>query len=798
MFSPSVFSPSVFSPSVFSPSVFSPSVFSPSVFSPSVFSPSVFSPSVFSPSVFSPSVFSPSVFSPSVFSDGQAYESAQVRSLLAVSANDGTAGEHLSVDTWNNTGEFYVRVAGRNGAHSPGAPFDLAVHLDPSSCTGVAPSTLRWRRRRPLRQPGADDPDHRRLRADDRQPHHDAGPAGDARRAPVNGQDRQRRRPARASPPSTSRPTGTPAARTPRTSSPRPSATSSLGYRNANATVDYVVIVGPDDVIPFFRYPDASGLGPESGYVPPVLDTSASQASLRLNYYLSQDAYGATTELQLKGITLPVPDLPVGRLVETPAEITGMLDAFLGLPAVLPKATSSLVTGYDFLTDGANAVQRVAQRRRRGSRRRLADHQPGCRPDQRGTAARAVVERRPAAHRAARRAPRHRVPRGALQRQQPAGRRLRDDHERQRADGVERRPHQLRGVQRRLPLGVHRRRWRRRAQRDADPGLDPSVRPEAGHGRRRHRLPIRRHRFPGVQRAAVQEPRRGVPLRHRSGQRRWRPRLGQAALPHRHAVARGHPPEGPPRGHHLRPPDVEGRPAERSQLRAPGRGADRRGDESRADRARHPGSARPALRRRDAHAGADARLPAARRRQRCPDRHRQLVHRAERRRDQPRRAGPAARGQRRHGRRPRAARGGVPLWHLHRYTRDHAPHRCPGDRAQQPALAIRLLGLLPEPPVERQLLRRAAEPGRDHEADADARAVPERRAGVDDQRAAEVHRAPVSGCSTASTRRPSAPTRPPSPRRRRSSVSTPTSPATTSTSASASSASRQPACRRCG
>ena len=30
-----------------------------------------------------------------------------------------------------------MRVAGRNGAYSPGAPFDLAVHLDPSSCTGV-------------------------------------------------------------------------------------------------------------------------------------------------------------------------------------------------------------------------------------------------------------------------------------------------------------------------------------------------------------------------------------------------------------------------------------------------------------------------------------------------------------------------------------------------------------------------------------------------------------------------------------------------------------------------------------
>jgi hypothetical protein len=142
VFSPSVFSPSVFSPSVFSPSVFSPSVFSPSVFSPSVFSPSVFSPSVFSPSVFSPSVFSPSVFSPSVFSDGAAYESAQVRSIMAVAAKDGTANEHAEAETWNNTGQFYVRVSGRNGAYAPDAPFDLGLHLDAGTCTGVVPSAL--------------------------------------------------------------------------------------------------------------------------------------------------------------------------------------------------------------------------------------------------------------------------------------------------------------------------------------------------------------------------------------------------------------------------------------------------------------------------------------------------------------------------------------------------------------------------------------------------------------------------------------------------------------------------------
>ena len=107
---------------------------------------------MFSPSVFSPSVFSPSVFSPSVFSDGAAYESAQVRSLMAVSARDGTANEHAEAETWNNTGEFYVRVSGRNGAFAPDAPFDVDVHLDAGTCTGVVPSAL------PLLSPAVLDP----------------------------------------------------------------------------------------------------------------------------------------------------------------------------------------------------------------------------------------------------------------------------------------------------------------------------------------------------------------------------------------------------------------------------------------------------------------------------------------------------------------------------------------------------------------------------------------------------------------------------------------------------------------
>src|SRR6202042_3068668 len=108
----------------------------------------------------------------------------------------------------------------------------------------------------------------------------------------------------------------------------------------------------------FFRYPDTAGIGPESDYAPPVLDTTASQASLQSNDVLSQDAYGSTNVLHLKGIDLPVPGLPVGRLVKTPTEIIGLLNAYMGLTnGVVAKPTTSLVTGYDFMANEASAIQ---------------------------------------------------------------------------------------------------------------------------------------------------------------------------------------------------------------------------------------------------------------------------------------------------------------------------------------------------------------------------------------------------------------------------------------------------------
>ena len=353
-FSPSAFSPSAFSPSAFSPSAFSPSAFSPSAFSPDALSPSAFSPSAFSPSAFSPSAFSPSAFSPSAFSPS-AFSAAQMQSLVGVSAFDGTAGEGLVLNSWNNTGDFYVRVRGREGAFSLDSSFTLGIALYPGTCGAVSDS-LPATTHTPVggsfrtviltdlgRMEGTQaEKDAMSARLDDLKVRPEVNGAivdvgGDARVAAANVQ-------ADANP-----------------SCPFAKNLVADAIRRIvdlyRPSIEYVVIVGNDEAIPFFRHPDEAYLGPEQQYVPPVIDGSASQASLRLNYVLSQDDYGAKVSVSYGSGEIPIPDLAVGRLVETPVEVEGMLLAYLGTAAgVVDTPNSSLVTGYDFLQDAADAI----------------------------------------------------------------------------------------------------------------------------------------------------------------------------------------------------------------------------------------------------------------------------------------------------------------------------------------------------------------------------------------------------------------------------------------------------------
>ncbi|MCB0051435.1 MAG: hypothetical protein KDE24_18035, partial [Caldilinea sp.] len=125
----------------------------------------------------------------------------------------------------------------------------------------------------------------------------------------------------------------------------------------AGNPLEYVVLVGNDDVIPFFRYPDPAPLGRESEFVPPVLDDTASGASLRLDYILGQDAYGATKEIALQGSIFPIPDLAVGRLVETAGDAVTVIDAYLSTAGGVVMPATAFISSYGFLEDGSEAVR---------------------------------------------------------------------------------------------------------------------------------------------------------------------------------------------------------------------------------------------------------------------------------------------------------------------------------------------------------------------------------------------------------------------------------------------------------
>ncbi|MCA9874686.1 MAG: right-handed parallel beta-helix repeat-containing protein, partial [Anaerolineales bacterium] len=307
----------------------------------------------FAPEAFSPEVFSPEVFSPEVFSG------AQLRSLLGASAFRGTANEGIIVNTWNNTGDFYIRVRGANGASSDQFPFKVSVEMQSGGCSGVSDAAF---------PPGGLTPaagsyqtvilaDMARLAGTPAEKaalaaklaEFAARPevagvlvdvAADGRVAAANAQ-------ADAHP-------ACPYAKNLVAGAIKEIVTE---YRALNPLA-YVVIVGNDSVIPFFRYPDNALLANENNYVPPVKDGSASQASLRLGYVLGQDEYGSQTAVSFKNSVIPIPDLAVGRLVETAVQATAVLDAYLATPdGVSPLTTRPLVTGYDFLEDAALGVQ---------------------------------------------------------------------------------------------------------------------------------------------------------------------------------------------------------------------------------------------------------------------------------------------------------------------------------------------------------------------------------------------------------------------------------------------------------
>ena len=114
--------------------------------------------------------------------------------------------------------------------------------------------------------------------------------------------------------------------------------------------------MGDDLQIPFRRVPDRALIANEKTFAAgaKVLWDTPTWAALWDGNILTDDFYGDRIPFRWKGRHLYLPDVAVGRLVETPDEMRATIGAFLDTPTLV--VATALDTGYDFLTDSATAI----------------------------------------------------------------------------------------------------------------------------------------------------------------------------------------------------------------------------------------------------------------------------------------------------------------------------------------------------------------------------------------------------------------------------------------------------------
>jgi hypothetical protein len=143
-------------------------------------------------------------------------------------------------------------------------------------------------------------------------------------------------------------------------------------YRPKYPSLKYVVLLGTDTALPMWRQFDLTATSPEVDEATDLAftttDTSTTPnqalakgnpiyAAAAQNAYLTDGAYGAFKERVWLGHDIPLPDVSVSRLVETPDDILAQLNQYL-TPEVDGKLNlqSALTTGDSFFSDGAKAA----------------------------------------------------------------------------------------------------------------------------------------------------------------------------------------------------------------------------------------------------------------------------------------------------------------------------------------------------------------------------------------------------------------------------------------------------------
>jgi hypothetical protein len=105
--------------------------------------------------------------------------------------------------------------------------------------------------------------------------------------------------------------------------------TGSLPGVSAHPQLKNIVLVGADDIVPMARLADTTRSGNEMQYAESFDVTSQYYSALASSHFLSDDPYGDIDPVTWMDRRLYVPDVAIGRLVETPAEITTMIDQYL-------------------------------------------------------------------------------------------------------------------------------------------------------------------------------------------------------------------------------------------------------------------------------------------------------------------------------------------------------------------------------------------------------------------------------------------------------------------------------------
>jgi hypothetical protein len=112
----------------------------------------------------------------------------------------------------------------------------------------------------------------------------------------------------------------------------------------------HIVIVGTDQIVPFLRKPDATDLG-EIDFANESLQKVGTplDASIRGNYVLTDNCAVDPNPMIFQGRRFCLPKKSIGRLVETPTEIIGAIDAYQANNTIPFGSTTT--TGYDFFVD---------------------------------------------------------------------------------------------------------------------------------------------------------------------------------------------------------------------------------------------------------------------------------------------------------------------------------------------------------------------------------------------------------------------------------------------------------------